>query len=503
MTLWTSAERNFLEAVARLAYANPFLPERIELEKIALGKQFVPVPLFWSSSPAAPEAVSPNVWKIAEKLEPLLARSRDRIAVAADLSNIDAALYEAAVHNLLYQRCYPEFVASGRTRWGFYKKFVSDWDFFFHIPGKQFETQLQPAHVFACFWHIQRAFHHIFDGIIGNSLPAAKLRASVWESVFTHDMHRYRRSLYKKMAEFPTLITGPSGSGKEIVARAIAGSRYVAFNPTRMSFEEPKDGLREERFHAINMAALSPALIESELFGHRRGAFTGAVGDRKGYLESCPPNGSIFLDELGEMDFGLQAKLLRVLETRTFQPVGDVVSRKFEGKLIAATNRELGAEIVKGNFREDLYYRLCADRVEVPALAEQLKDRPETLRELVLYMARRAAGDDAEALSQQVDAWISKELPTNYLWPGNYRELEQCVRNILIRRTYKPLQQTRPVTEDMFYQRMSRCDVTAAEVLGFYSALVYSECGSYEETAKRIDLDRRTVKRHINAHSMR
>ena len=266
MTLWTPAERNFLDAVARLAYANPFLPERIELEKIALGKQFVPVALFWSSSPSDPEAVSPNVWKIAERLEPLLARSRDRIAGATDLSNVDAALYEAAVHNLLYQRCYPEFVASGRTRWGFYKKFLSDWDFFFHIPGKRFETQLQPAHVFACFWHIQRAFHHIFDGIIGNSLPAAKLRASVWESVFTHDMHRYRRSLYKKMAEFPTLITGPSGSGKEIVARAIAGSRYVAFNPTRMSFEEPKDGLREELFHAINMAALSPALIESELF---------------------------------------------------------------------------------------------------------------------------------------------------------------------------------------------------------------------------------------------
>ena len=203
------------------------------------------------------------------------------------------------------------------------------------------------------------------------------------------------------------------------------------------------------------------------------------------------------------MDFGLQAKLLRVLETRTFQPVGDVVLRKFEGKLIAATNRDLGAEIVKGNFREDLYYRLCADRIEVPALAEQLKDRPETLRELVLYMARRAAGDDAEALSQQVDAWIKKELPANYLWPGNYRELEQCVRNILIRRTYKPLEQTRPITEDVFYQRMSRCEVTAAEVMGFYSTLVYSECGSYEETAKRIDLDRRTVKRHVSAHSTR
>lgn len=494
MSLWTNAERSFLEAVGRLAYANPFLPERVQLEKSALGKAFVTVPMFWSSSPSAPEAVNPNLWKISEKLEPLIARSRDRIAVG-DLSKEDAMVYESAVHHLLYQRCYPEFIASGQTRWGFYKKFVTDWNFFFQIPGKQFETQWQPAHAFACFWHIQRAFHHIFDGIIGNSLPAAKLRASVWESIFTHDMHRYRRSLYKKMEQFPTLITGPSGSGKEIVARAIAGSRYIAFNANRLSFEEPK----EEFFHAINMAALSPALIESELFGHRRGAFTGAVGDRKGYLESCPQLGSVFLDELGELDISLQAKLLRVLETRTFQQVGDVALRKFEGKLIAATNRDLANEIANGTFREDLYYRLCADRIQTPGLAEQLEDRPETLDELALYMARRTAGDEAETLSQDVKAWMARELPANYSWPGNYRELEQCVRNILIRRGYQPLQQFKPVGQDNFYDQMSRGEVTAGQVLSYYSALVYSQCGSYEETAKRLDLDRRTVKRYVNA----
>ena len=145
MGLWTNAERSFLEAVGRLAYANPFLPERVQLEKSALGKHFVPVPTFWSSSPFKPETINPNLWKISEKLEPLIARSRDRIA-AGDLSKEDAMVYESAVHHLLYQRCYPEFIAGGQTRWGFYKKFVADWDFFFQIPGKQFETQWQPAH---------------------------------------------------------------------------------------------------------------------------------------------------------------------------------------------------------------------------------------------------------------------------------------------------------------------------------------------------------------------
>ena len=494
MGIWTPSEQSFLEAVAKLAYANPFYTERIEFEKAALGKEFKPAGLVWSISPADPEAVNPNIWKIVDRLDPLLLKSRERLAGAVVITAQEAALYEEGVHHLLYQRCYPEFVAPSRKGWGVYKKFLVDWEFFFHIPGKEFETKWQPAHVFACYWQIQRAFHHIFDSVIGNSLPAAGLRASIWESIFTHDMHRYRRSLFAKMPEFPVLITGPSGSGKEIVARAIAGSSYIPFHPGRLAFEDPKEPL----FGAINMAALSPALIESELFGHRRGAFTGAVGDRKGYLESCPDTGSVFLDELGELDMSLQAKLLRVLETRTFQAVGVVTPRRFEGKLIAATNRDLAAEIGRERFREDLYYRLCADRIVTPGLAEQLRDRPETMPELVLFMARRAAGAEAEALALQVEEWVAKELPAGYPWPGNYRELEQCVRNILIRKSYRPLEVAVRQGVNGFYDRMRRGEATAAEVLGFYSALVYGQCGSYEETARRIDLDRRTVKARVD-----
>ena len=99
---------------------------------------------------------------------------------------------------------------------------MKDWNTLCRFPGKQFESALKPAHVFACYRQIQRAFHHIYDNIIGNSMPAARLRASIWQSIFTHDMRRYRRTLYRKMGEFPTLITGPSGTGKELIARAIA-----------------------------------------------------------------------------------------------------------------------------------------------------------------------------------------------------------------------------------------------------------------------------------------
>ena len=161
------------------------------------------------------------------------------------------------------------------------------------------------------------------------------------------------------MGDFSTLITGPSGTGKEFVARAIAYSRYIPFQPRTLTFQvHPEEG-----FYAVNLAALSPSLIESELFGHRRGAFTGAATDRKGWLEVCPSHGTVFFDEIGDLEPTLQVKLLRVIQTRRFQRVGETESREFHGKIIAATNRNLGDAIRQGEFREDFYYRICSDLV--------------------------------------------------------------------------------------------------------------------------------------------
>jgi transcriptional regulator with PAS, ATPase and Fis domain len=238
--------------------------------------------------------------------------------------------------------------------------------------------------------------------------------------------------------------------------------------------------------------------VESELFGHRRGSFTGAVADRKGWLETCPELGSVFLDELGDLDPAIQVKLLRVIETRTFYPVGDTTGHRFQGKLITATNRDLSALIGKGRFREDLYYRLCSDQVATPSLAEQLADAPAVLRELVYYMSQRVAGEEAETLAGEVLIWIDGNLPGDYAWPGNYRELEQCVKNVLIRHNYRPNQ---PRVRDAVAQfgmdaRAGR--LSADELLTRYVTIVYSRTRSYEETARRLGLDRRTVKAKVD-----
>lgn len=478
------SERAFLQAVAALAYANPFSPEREAMERAALGAEFVAGDPIWSVSVADPDRVRPNIWRIQEKLEPVLAAVRERL-IGADG---DFALYEECVHSLLYQRYYEQF-AHATANWSFYRKFAADWAHFFEVPGKRYETALTVEHFFACCWQLARAFHRIFDHIIGSSRPAARLRASIWESIFTCDLRRYRRVLWKKMGDFPTLITGPSGTGKELVARAIAGARYLPFAPARMGFEQPKG----ESFFAVNLAALSPSLIESELFGHKRGAFTGAIADRVGWLEACPRQGAVFLDELGEMEMPIQVKLLRVMETREYSAVGDTATKRFEGKLIAATNRDLAAEIGAGRFREDLYYRLCADLIRTPSLAEQIDDVPASLDDLLLYMTRRTVGDEAEAAYPVVLDWVRANLPKSYRWPGNYRELEQCVRNVLIRQTYRPL----GGAGDDFHARYERGELTAAEVLNHYATLVYRQTGSYVETARKLGLDRRTVKLHI------
>jgi DNA-binding NtrC family response regulator len=495
MGTFSREDHHVLKSVAGLGYSNPFLPERIAFEKAALGREFVASGPVWSASVTDPDATPPNVTAIYRKLSARIERLHAQLTAAQDVREEEFAIFEESVHYFLYQKYHPHFV-SAQGQWRFYREFLADWNRLCRIPGKQLESILQPAHVFACFRQIQRAFHQIYDNIIGNSMPAAQLRASVWQSIFTHDMRRYRRTMYRRMGEFPTLITGPSGTGKELIARAIAGSCYVAFDAARMDFADS----RAETFLPVNIAALSPTLIESELFGHRRGSFTGAIADRKGWLEACPPSGSVFLDELGEMELAIQVKLLRIIETRRFSAVGDTALREFRGKLIAATNRDLSSEINAGRFREDLYYRLCADLIQTPSLAEQIADSAGVLKELVHYMTRRTVGDEAERCLPEIEEWIATHLPAGYMWPGNYRELEQCVRNVIIRRSYQPVPKTPASSDDELLRRFRAGEFTAEDLLARYAAQVYRVTGSYEEAARRMALDRRTVKARVERY---
>src|SRR5262249_46053651 len=148
-------------------------------------------------------------------------------------------------------------------------------------------------------------------------------------------------------------------------------------------------------FTALNLSQFPETLIESELFGHRKGAFTGAVGAHEGVLARCSPYGSIFLDEIGEVGAPVQIKLLQVLQERTFCPVGSHDAVRFRGRVIAATNRPLDALRGRGLFRDDFFYRLCSDMIHVPTLRQRLQEDPGELRTLLGYAVANLIGEPA------------------------------------------------------------------------------------------------------------
>jgi DNA-binding NtrC family response regulator len=360
------------------------------------------------------------------------------------------------------------------------------------------QPELQPAYLMACFFQVRRAFYQIYHHIAGTSVPATKLRATVWQSIFTHNLERYfRLDLYGRMGRFPTLITGPSGTGKELVARAIGLSRFIPFDPEQGRFVADFAG----SFHALNISALAPGLVESELFGHTKGAFTGAVRDQLGWLEKCPELGTVFLDEIGELDPAMQVKLLRVLQDRKFCRVGDTHEREFRGKIIAATNRDLAAQMRAGRFRVDFYYRLCGDMITTPSLAEQMADRPEDLGDLIRIIVKRVTIDEVEELASEAEEWIKQHpvLGSGYAWPGNFRELEQCVWNVLIRKEYHPARPSSlddPIHE--LGQAVMQGNLTADELEQRYYSLLFAQTDSYQETARRLGRNWRTVKSKID-----
>ncbi|MBW2232041.1 MAG: sigma-54-dependent Fis family transcriptional regulator [Deltaproteobacteria bacterium] len=505
MKLFEAGEQAVLEALAGLSDCNQFLPERIALERKALGDAYQGSGAVWHAE-AESGPSSPNLEPLARLAEELAERLRERLAAGASAGSDALLLYEGLIRYLLYSRYESDFFdlirdgEAGRPATGkvdAYRKHARDVEHFLHIPGIRIPVEVDAAHLFAWGYQIRRAFHHTFRRIYGGSMPAARLRTAVWQSIFTHDAQRYGRGLYQRLGDVPTLIVGESGTGKELVARAIGLSRYVPFEAERQCFAADPSRL----FFPVNVSALSPTLVESELFGHRRGAFTGAAEDRTGWFETCTDLGTVFLDEIGELPPEIQVKLLRVLQSRSFQRVGEVAERRFGGKIVAATNRNLADEMEAGRFRHDFYYRLSGDVVHTPTLREQLAESPGELRGLVLIIARRVAGpDEAERLSAEVVDWVEAHLGHEHGWKGNVRELEQCVRNVMIRGEYHPIQAATRSRSGAggLVEAIEAGDLSADDLLRHYCTLVYARAGSYEEAARRLGLDRRTVKAKID-----
>ncbi|MEM8607985.1 MAG: sigma 54-interacting transcriptional regulator [Myxococcota bacterium] len=486
-----------LEAIGTLGFSNPFGPERPRLEAVIVGEEAARSVLW--NRPVDWPLEDPVLPAIQREAEHQLAASHRRLAAGESPSDRERALIQGVALYVLYYRYDAELyhwitTEPTPTTVSFYEAFERDFHTLLHPTGAP-AWAATPAELIALFFQTRRAFHFVFHQILGSSAAAASLRANVWESLFTHDVSRYLAHLKGRMHEVSTLILGPSGTGKELVASALGLSGYIPFLPSSRRFA------RDFRwtFHPLNLAAMSKNLIESELFGHKKGAFTGAQADRKGHFEEKTPADAVFLDEIGELDPEVQVKLLRVLQSRAFHRLGDSAPREFGGRILAATNRDLSQRMADGHFRQDLYYRLCSDIIRTPSLREQLSAESGELERLVTVLAKRTLGAHDPSTVDEVMTAIEKGVGFDYAWPGNIRELEQCVRNILVHGHYAPTPHAASSTGlDALFARMRGNEVELDEVTTAYSTWTYARTGSYAQAGRLLGVDRRTIAKHVD-----
>jgi len=463
----TSAQRAFFMVVTRAAACNPFSDEFDTLQAQIAGG--APAAERWNREVRALQAAGITNFKQAEEADQPLLRY--------------VCLYE------IYHRYLTEFdeliaaqLAAGERSVpvGFYGKARA----LFERRGFSAE---EARRYFAIFYQIRRAHHFIATGLVGGCACMKELRRHLWNNVFTHDIRVYERQLWNRMEEFSTVLLGPTGCGKGTAAAAIGRSGFIPFDEKRGCFAESFT----RTFIALNLSQFPEALIESELFGHKKGAFTGAIADHPGVLARCSPYGAIFLDEIGDLSIPVQIKLLQVLQERTFSPVGSHETVRFRGRVIAATNRSLDQLRVAGQFRDDFYYRLCSDIIVVPSLQQRIAEDKRELTDLITHITTRLGVPDAAAA-------VRAALEPDYPWPGNVRELEQAIRRIVLTRRYDGDQRViAPDAPSRLVTDLQAGQLDADALLAGYCRLLYDRHGTYEEVARRTNLDRRTVKAYL------
>jgi len=304
-----------------------------------------------------------------------------------------------------------------------------------------------------------------FAGIIGNSQRMLEIFDTIREIAGVNA---------------PVMVLGESGTGKELVARAIhtEGARSGA------------------SFVPVNCGALPPSLLESELFGHVKGAFTGAVRDRKGRFELAD-GGTIFLDEIGDITQPVQVKLLRVLQEGTFERVGGERTVTVDARVICATNKNLEREVEAGRFREDLYYRLCVVPITLPPLRDRIEDVP-LLAEHIVERAAVTSGKPRPALSPELISTLM-----NFDWPGNVRELQNVLQYALIKCKSGEMgpehlpPNLRAVLASDTRKRRGRMKLTTSAVA---DALRETK-GNKSEAAKVLGVSRATLYRFLDDHA--
>jgi sigma-54 specific flagellar transcriptional regulator A len=482
-----SEERKVFELLNKAIISNPFDVARVDTLKQILDILRVKI----NSYPVLFDDVYTEIKRMIKNLEQ---RGLKRIQ---DFSKEDSQLMERAFLFNVFHLNIPDFDNLIKTQQQlgttpadvpFAKKVLSQMESY----GVSKEKSL---HYFALSYQLRRAFYFIHLSLVGDSPSMKNLRLALWNNVFTYDIQAYDEALWDRMEDFATILEGETGTGKGTAAAAVGRSAFIPFDPQKNLFVRNFT----ETFIAINLSQFPESLIESELFGHRKGAFTGAVDNHIGLFERCSKHGALFLDEIGDINMATQIKLLQVIQDRIFEPVGSHTQKRFAGRVIAATNRPIIELRRQGKFRDDFFYRLCSDVITVPTLRQRIEENPSELDQMVDLLVTRMTGKDNNHRTDMILETLKQDLPKDYPWPGNVRELEQAVRSILLKRHYYGDAMVTDIDmEDSFIQDFHMGTLDAKELLNQYCHILYKRYGTYEEVARKAQLDPRTVKKYLN-----
>jgi transcriptional regulator with AAA-type ATPase domain len=478
------SDRAFFADLADVVFGNPFSAHRENLI-VRLAPDAPPGDLL-----ADPDAL-PRV--VNRKLEPFFGPSAIKRLSAEERAVIEPALLYVAYHRAVPQL--DALTAAQEKQPGAQVPVTFADEVFADLARSGFPEE-RAARYLALFYQLRRGFRFILRGLAGESESMRGFREALWNNLFTHDMRGFDTALWNRMEDFSTLLLGETGTGKGSAAAAIGRSQFVPFLPEKRCFASSF----AQGFIAINLSQYPESLIESELFGHRKGAFTGAIDHHEGVFERCDPHGALFLDEIGEVTVPVQIKLLQVLQERSFTPVGGHEAKRFAGRVIAATNRPLAELRREGRFRDDFFYRLCSDVIEVPTLRQRLAESPRELEQLVAPLVGKIAGEAASLAPRVLEA-LRRDVPRDYAWPGNVRELEQAVRRILLTGSYQPEAANAAAgdSEERLLERLRQGSLSADELLAQYCRLLHERLGSYAAVASRTGLDPRTTRKYILA----
>lgn len=484
----TTHERDFFKTVAQAAFTNPFSQNRVQLDRTIAG---VDTPMPWD------KLVELATQRIELALAGLKKAGRDDISLygSEDRELLQTAFLFDLYHR--YRQAFDEFILRQQTTGD--KPIPVP--FARELLGKikmLCMDEAEAVRYLGIFYQIRRAFYFIETDLIGLSPSMHALRLQLWNNIFTCNINWYEKHLWDRMEDFSTLLLGETGTGKGAAAAAIGRSGFIPYDQRTGCFAESFT----RNFIAINLSQYPESLLESELFGHKKGAFTGAIDNHEGIFSRCTRHGSIFLDEIGDVSIPVQIKLLQILQERSFCPVGSHERLRFHGRVIAATNRPLEELRRTGQFRDDFYYRLCSDIIVVPPLRQRIQEEPAELEALIATILRRLVGEEAVPYARLLRETLVRDVGKNYLWPGNVRELEQAVRRIIITRHYcGDAGMASAGSLDQLTAGIDAATLDAASLLAGYCTLLFQRFGTYEEVARRTGLDRRTVKKYIQLNS--